>query len=171
MFPEGQPQVDAVDVDSVSSEPPPQEALAWIPVTGSAMRRCGVDFDAVRVKGLLGQETYNGLTALNGPDCGAVIYTQRSDGYHFLVPPGAAASVRWPPGVWAGTSSRHGAQEQYIVVPALRGDTGSARWISRPGDSLFVDAQQLQSLLCRITGWCPRTDDRPTKPSQRGGAS
>jgi hypothetical protein len=117
----------------MTTEIPP---TGWLPATGHQLHRTGVQFDAVRIAGLGGD-------GIAGP----VIHGRSGKGCtYFLLPPGAAAGYRWPPGVTVlGTGNHVG----YVGVPALEGRTWPLSWRSRPtGEQPFVDAAALHGALC-----------------------
>jgi hypothetical protein len=117
----------------MTTEIPPTD---WLPATGHQLHRTGVQFDAVRIAGLGGD-------GILGP----VIQDRSGKGCtYFLLPPGAAADYRWPPGVTVlGTGNQVG----YVGVPALEGRTWPLSWRSGPtGEQPFVDAAALHEALC-----------------------
>lgn len=131
----------------------------WIPCDMVEQVPAGVEFDAVRVAGLLGFEVAVALDIATGQRSGAVILddphavNEKAELY-FLVPAGEGIARSWPPGIRV-----YGFPTQMIRVPALSGPTLPLRWRSRPThDAVLVDAELLHRALCDITTWSPLSD-------------
>ncbi|MGC0421551.1 hypothetical protein [Embleya sp. AB8] len=129
---------------------------SWVPRDHIERRPAGVDFDAVRVTGLLGLEVACALDVATVRRSGPVI-REDPDGRDetaellFLVPVGEGLARRWPPGVRV-----FGFPTQAIRVPALWGNTYPLRWRSTPTRGAeLVDAELLHRALCEITTWSP----------------
>lgn len=113
--------------DGVNSRTP-----GWIPAAGIAMRKAGVQFDAVRVDGDTGRDLADLLGTLTGGDPGPVI--AQANGrrpVYFLIPVGGAAYRIWPPGFTRLTSGP--LRTTYAPVPEADGCWPLA-WRYPPGN-------------------------------------
>lgn len=93
---------------------------SWIPAAGIAMRKAGVQFDALRVDGDTGRNLADLLVTLTGGDPGPII-TQCNgrEPTYFLIPVGGAAYRVWPPGFTRLTSGP--LRTTYVPVPEGNG--------------------------------------------------
>ncbi|MGK5629425.1 hypothetical protein [Streptomyces sp. URMC 123] len=133
----------------------------WAPPTGHTLCRAGVQFDAVRIVGLRGEEVADELVMITDGAAGPIIHEVVGNRcMYFVIPPGASTEHRWPPGIRGlGSETRVSA---YVGVPALGGETWPLVWRSVPRRSVpFVDAALLHDTLCRLVGWRPLPFDTP----------
>ncbi|MFE7480545.1 hypothetical protein [Streptomyces sp. NPDC057552] len=125
---------------------------SWIPASGHALREVGVTFDAVRAIGMLGEEIAYEVMQFTDFRAGPIVRSgigERS--MYFLLKPGIAAALHWPPGVEVMSGGERDAA--FVGVPALDGLTWPLDWRSRPtAESPFVDAVLLQEMAWLRTG-------------------
>jgi hypothetical protein len=123
----------------------------WIPATGLALRHAGIHFDAVRIRGAVGERVASELMSATDFDAGPVVQEFSGErNMYFLLPPQTASTFRWPPGVRALT--RRDGVLAYVGVPALTGGTWPLGWRSMPSEGVpFVVGELLGEVVaaCR----------------------
>ncbi|MDT9682102.1 hypothetical protein RND61_08445 [Streptomyces sp. TRM76323] len=121
---------------------------SWVPASGHALRHAGVHFDAVRIAGMLAEDVAYRLMTFTDFQAGPVVRELTGcRNMYFLLPPGTAASYRWPPGD-ARVLTRSSGCEAYVGVPALDGLTWPLDWRSRPTRAMpFVEPELLHLIL------------------------
>ncbi|MFE5327015.1 hypothetical protein ACFRCG_11570 [Embleya sp. NPDC056575] len=133
---------------------------AWVPADGIEQVGAGVEFDAVRVKGLLGHEVACALDVATSHRVGPVVLEDAEGDdtaayLYYLVARGEGIARKWAPGIRV-----FGFPDQLIRVPALWGNTFPLRWRCPPTrENEFVDAELLHRVLCKITTWSPHSSD------------
>lgn len=126
---------------------------SWAPLdsaTGHALRLAGVQFDAVRIIGIRGEQVaYEGVQFTDF-QAGPIVRSRIGErSRYFLLPPGSARAYRRPVG--AGALLREGAV--FGGVPAVRGLTCPLDWRSLSTAQVpFVDAELLFELLREVVG-------------------
>ncbi|WP_156726752.1 hypothetical protein [Streptomyces apocyni] len=118
----------------------------WVPTTGIQLRKTGVYFDAIRVRGVHGEAVLHHLVALTEGNPGPVVREISGGRWtYFLLAPGASRGHDWPPGAKCfGPTAR----DQYIGVPAARGNTYPLSWrCGAPVVGEFVDAALLHLVV------------------------
>ncbi|MER7108391.1 hypothetical protein [Streptomyces sp. NPDC000229] len=120
---------------------------SWIPASGHALRHAGIHFDAVRVRGLLGEEVAYRLMEFTGFQAGPIVRELTGEqNMYFLLPPQTAAAYAWPVG--ARALSRGGRSMAFVGIPALDGLTWPLDWRSRPTDEVpFVEPDLLHEMV------------------------
>ncbi|WP_405871694.1 hypothetical protein [Streptomyces sp. NBC_00005] len=126
----------------------------WIPATGHSLRHAGIHFDAVRMKGELGERVATELMLCTDFDAGPIVREFTGERYlYFLLPPQTASDLRWPPGV--RTLTRGDGLLAYVGVPALSGETWPLGWRSVPSERvLFVAGALLEEVVERVAACC-----------------
>ncbi|MGK5632313.1 hypothetical protein [Streptomyces sp. URMC 123] len=131
----------------MNQETPPYRP-GWVPADGHTLHRTGVHFDAVRIHGVRGEEAVAALLEETGGAAGPVVCEAIGFRWmYFLLPPGGAATRRWPHGVHRFGGARSAA---YVGIPALTGNTWPLRWYSKPTERTpFVEPWALFAALVR----------------------
>ncbi|MHC0433643.1 hypothetical protein ACX6XY_26260 [Streptomyces sp. O3] len=130
----------------------------WVPASGLQLRKTGVHFDAIRVRGVRGEAVVHHLAALTEGNPGPVVREISGGRWtYFLIPPGASRGHDWPPGAKCfGRTAR----EQYIGVPAPEGNTYPLSWrCGAPGEGEFVDPALLYMVV--LAQLCVAPDQEP----------
>ncbi|MGW0737123.1 hypothetical protein [Streptomyces sp. NPDC002851] len=132
-------------MNAQSNQPP-----RWLPATGFQLRKAGVQFDAIRVDGVLGRRLADLMEKMTGGDPGPIVVEENGRcSVYFLVAPGSTAHRSWPPYVTrlaAGPGI-----VSYIPVPALNGQTWPLSWRHRPtGEGGFVHTLLLRTALVTL---------------------
>ncbi|MET9418883.1 hypothetical protein ABZY03_32785 [Streptomyces klenkii] len=97
---------------------------AWLPATGHQLRKTGVHFDAVRVRGRDGRRLAHAMAMLTGGQPGPIIAeANNGKAMYFLLKPGSTSHRSWPAGV---------ERLDYVLIPALYGATWPLSWWWRP---------------------------------------
>ena len=92
----------------------------WIPAAGIAMRKAGVQFDALRVDGDTGRNLADLLVTLTGGDPGPIVVQANGRRpVYFLIPVGGTAYQMWPPGFTRLTSGP--LRTSFVPVPERDG--------------------------------------------------
>lgn len=133
----------------------------WIPASGHALRHAGIHFDAIRIKGELGERVATDLVLCTDFDAGPIVREFTGERYlYFLLPAQTASGFRWPPGVRALT--RGDGTQAYVGVPALSGQTWPLGWRSVPSERvLFVAEELLAEVVGRVSRPCPLVPPKP----------
>ncbi|QGV79972.1 hypothetical protein [Streptomyces ficellus] len=120
---------------------------SWIPASGHALRHAGIHFDAVRVRGVLGEEVAYRLMEFTDFRTGPIVRELAGErNVYFLLPPGTAAAYAWPAG--ARALSRSGRGMAFVGIPALEGLTWPLDWRSRPTAEVpFVEPDLLHEIV------------------------
>ncbi|MGP4111298.1 hypothetical protein ACTWP5_10315 [Streptomyces sp. 4N509B] len=126
----------------------------WVPAQGHARRRAGVHFDALCVRGSLGEEVMSALMSRQGWASGPIIHAMTSGEMTFVLPAGAARTTRWPTG--GGLRVLPASPEDrssFVAVPALNGATWPLLWCSIPTIlAPFVDVAALRDVVRGVVG-------------------
>ncbi|MGA5557024.1 hypothetical protein [Streptomyces lavendulocolor] len=127
----------------------PHGDTSWIPASGHALRHAGIHFDAVRIRGLLGEEVAYMLMEFTHFEAGPIVRELAGErNVYFLLPPRTAAGYAWPAG--ARALSRSGRSAAFVGIPALQGLTWPLDWRSRPtADVPFVEPGLLHEMVGR----------------------
>jgi hypothetical protein len=122
---------------------------SWIPASGHALRHAGIHFDAVRVRGMLGEEVAYELMEFTDFRAGPIVRELTGEqNLYFLLPPRTAAAYAWPAG--ARALSRSGRSAAFVGIPALDGLTWPLDWRSRPSEEVpFVEPDLLHEMVVR----------------------
>ncbi|WP_406280457.1 hypothetical protein [Embleya sp. NBC_00896] len=127
---------------------------SWVPIAGHSLVVAGLHFDAVKIAGELAIHIADALIdARDGAPVGPIVHEVFRRGLtYFLVPPGAARVLRWPPGIEVLDRTR----SAHVGIPALWGNTWPLCWRSVPtSDARLVEVEPLHRLACAETGFTP----------------
>lgn len=111
--------------------PETRQLNAWIPARGYALRKAGVQFDAVRVDAEDGRRLAEVMESLTGGDPGPIV--QQANGArstYFFLPVHTTRRRVWPPGMTVFNAAS--AATSYVPVPALNGHTWPLTWFAEP---------------------------------------
>ncbi|MFF7728279.1 hypothetical protein [Streptomyces sp. NPDC008001] len=130
--------------------------IDWLPPTGHQLRKAGVHFDAVRVRGSDGRRLANAMAMLTCGRPGPIIAEANGRAAtYFLVEPGSTSGRPWPKGVERLTGES-GAID-YVPIPALYGATWPLSWFCAPTpDAQLVHTLLLLSAARAFLGCAPR---------------
>jgi len=127
----------------------PHHRPDWVPLAGHQLCVSGINFDALRIQGVRGEQVAAALIDAAEGDAGPVVCEAVGFRWmYFLLAPGAARECEWPLGVqrFGGAAGRH--TVAYIGIPALDGNTWPLRWYSEPTVTApFVEAGRLRGVL------------------------
>lgn len=128
---------------------------AWVPDTGTQLRKAGVYFDAIRVAGRRGQRAAQQVAAVEDFRPGPIVRQLSGAAWlYFLVAPGTVRAYVWPPEAQRYSAMTRSAVA-YVGVPAVDGDTWPLAWYSLPTPSRpYVDTALLHKVLT-ARGWGP----------------
>lgn len=121
-------------------------------MVGYALRRAGVQFDAVRVDGAEGQELARLMRQRTGGDPGPIVQqANAAQSTYFLLPVGSTLRRVWPSGAIRYNAAPWGLS--YVPLPALTGHTWPLSWFSEPGEpGRFVHPLLLRHAALELLG-------------------
>ncbi|CAM5427439.1 hypothetical protein SABIM44S_02015 [Streptomyces abikoensis] len=123
--------------------------IDWLPARGHQLRKTGVHFDAVRVRGGEGRRLAQAMAMLTCGHPGPIIAEANNGGaVCFLVNPGSTSGHAWPPGV---------TRLDYVLIPALYSATWPLSWWRVPtADGRLVHTLLLLNTARAFLGSAPR---------------
>ncbi|WP_190022930.1 hypothetical protein [Streptomyces hiroshimensis] len=123
--------------------------IDWLPATGHQLRKTGVHFDAIRIRGNDGRRLANAMAMLTRGRPGPIIAeANNGKAMCFLMNPGSISGRSWPEGV---------ERLDYVLIPALYGATWPLSWYCVPTpDGRLVHTLLLLSTARAFLGCAPR---------------